>query len=358
MMRTQMMLVPLAWLTMAGSGGVALGQSAADRATAEQLFQEGRVEMSKRDFAAACPKFESSFALDPALGTRLNLAVCYEHIDRLASAWEHYRAVADLAAQAGQDRRAELARTRLAAVEPRVPRLVVRVPAAAAMPGLVITRGDTTLAAALHDRPIYVDAGEHHVHARAPGRQPFALAVRVATGEERVVEVPLLAPVPGPPVASDGASDAPLRVPVRPAGSGGPGRPSLDLGRGSVDSSPAGNPRRTLAWVAGGTGAAGLALGLALGWTARDTVGQLLAEGGPCDAETLVCRDVRSVERMERARSQARAANVAAGGGIALMAAGGILYWTTRDRGADARSARVVPTAGATGLGLAVMGRF
>jgi hypothetical protein len=319
--------------------------------------------MSKRSFAAACPRFEASFALDPALGTRLNLAVCYEHIDRLASAWEHYRAVADLAAQAGQERRAELARTRLAAVEPRVPRLVVRVPDAAAMPGLVVMCGDTTLAAPLHDRPLHVDAGEHQVRATAPGRQPFALAVRVATGEERVVEVPLLARVtePGPVVVADEAPGVPERVPVWSAGQGAPGGPPMDLGRGSVDAldtRPAGNPRRTLAWVAGGTGAAGLVLGLAVGWTARHMAVQLLAEGGPCDPVTRVCMDRESLTRLESARTRARVASVVAGGGVALMAAGGVLYWTARDHGGDARSARVVPTAGATGIGLAVTGRF
>ena len=343
-MRTQMILVPVTCLAMAG-GSSARGQSTASPAVAEQLFQEARILMKQGDFQAACPKLEASFTLDPALGTQLNLAACYEHIDRLASAWEHYRAVADRATQAGQESRVEKARARAAAVEPRVPRLVVRVPDAAEMPGLVVMRGDTTLAAALYDRPIYVDAGEHHVHATAPGRQPLALAVRVSTGEERVVEVPLLAPVP-----------APVHVSDQPAPPGTPGRPPMDLGHGDADASPAGNTRRTLAWMTGGTGAATLAVGLALGWTAK----QAWTDGGVpvCDPETWICDDDEAFARLENARTRARAANIAVGGGIALMAAGAVLYWTSRETGEDARRARVVPTAAPSELGVAVMGRF
>ena len=337
-MRTQMILVAVTCLAMAG--GSARGQSTASPAEAEQLFQDARVLMKQGNFQAACPKLEASFTLEPALGTQLNLAACYEHIDRLASAWEHYRAVADRAAQAGQGSRVEKARARAAAVEPRVPRLVVRVQDAAGTPGLVVMRGDTTLAAALYDEPIYVDAGEHHVHATAPGRQPFALAVRVATGEERVVEVPLLAPVPGP---------------ARPFEPEAPGGSSINLGHGDADASRASNPRRTLAWMTGGTGAATLAVGLALGWTATHA----RTGGVPvCDPETWLCNDAEAFARLESARTRARAANIAVGGGIALMAAGAVLYWTSRETGEDARRARVVPTAAPSELGVAVMGRF
>jgi tetratricopeptide (TPR) repeat protein len=56
---------------------------------AEILFREGREAFKKGDYAAACPKFEESQRLDPAIGTLLNLALCEERWGRLADARRH-----------------------------------------------------------------------------------------------------------------------------------------------------------------------------------------------------------------------------------------------------------------------------
>ncbi len=44
-----------------------------DPAAAEALFRSGRVAIEKGDYASACPKFEESSRLDPAVGTTCNL---------------------------------------------------------------------------------------------------------------------------------------------------------------------------------------------------------------------------------------------------------------------------------------------
>lgn len=368
-MRTQMIMAAMACLAMTGS--VARAQSTADRAAAEQLFQEGRVLMKSGDFAAACPKLEASFKLDPALGTQLNLALCYEHINRMASAWAHYRGAADRAAQAGQGRRAELARTRAAELEPRVPRLVVHVQAAAQMPGLVVVRNDAALDPALFDKPLYVDAGQHHVRATAPGRQPFVLEVQVTTGEERVVEVPLLAPVSNPVTDK---TDDPDTVPAATAAErdqrqSNPGQ-STDAGTQTSAGSrepygmPMGtapragrNPRRMLAWATGGAGVVGLALGLGVGWTANRSA-QVLFDADLCNPDTRVCANDEALARLESARTRARVATVVAGSGVVFIATGAVLFWTSRETSEDTRIARIVPMAGPSELGLAVTGRF
>src|SRR6188508_1232334 len=72
------------------------------RAAAEALFIEGRRLVAEGKTAEGCAKFAESQALDPGVGTLLNLARCYERIGRTASAWTTYREAASRAQAAGQ----------------------------------------------------------------------------------------------------------------------------------------------------------------------------------------------------------------------------------------------------------------
>ena len=69
----------------------ALAQPTESVAAAEQLFEQARALFDKGNFADACPRFGASYKLDPALGTLLNMATCYEMLGHIASAWGHYR---------------------------------------------------------------------------------------------------------------------------------------------------------------------------------------------------------------------------------------------------------------------------
>ena len=367
-MRVQMSMAAIVYLVMADSD-VARSQSMADRAAAEQLFQEARALMKTSDFAAACPKLEASFRLDPALGTQLNLALCYEHMERLASAWAYYRGAADRAAQVGQARRAELARARAAELEPRVPRLKIRVQAAARLPGLVVVRDGAALDPALFGKPLYVDAGDHRVGATAPRHQPFVLDVRLVAGEERVIEVPRLAPViDEEDQRSDGLDAAPAAAehdvepardpePEQGAGTEAPAGARELEGMLAGAAGPAQSPHRTVAWISGGTGAVGLVLGLGVGWTANRSAHKLFADD-ICNRNTKTCVNDDALARLEGARTRARVATVVTGSGIALMAAGAVLLWTTRTTGESTHSAHMIPMVGPSELGLAVTGRF
>lgn len=174
-------------------------------AAAELAFRQGRKLMNERRYQEACPKFAESQRLDPAPGTQLNLADCYEKLGRTASAWETFRAAETAATASGQLDFASEARKRAEALEPRLCKLAIT--AAAAGAGLAVVL-DGKPATALVGSAAPVDPGEHTVEATAPGKKTWHQAVRVdQAGVTVTVEIPPLAdaalrtraPAPPPP---------------------------------------------------------------------------------------------------------------------------------------------------------------
>src|ERR1041384_6255681 len=127
-------------------------------ALAGQLFNQGRDLIKANNWVEACPKFEASLRYDPVLGTRLNLATCYEHIGKLASAWGLYRESVELAKKAGDTKRAEYAQKQAARPDPRLPKLAISAPAKPPA-GFVVKRDETTVDAGALGVALYVDPG-------------------------------------------------------------------------------------------------------------------------------------------------------------------------------------------------------
>jgi hypothetical protein len=197
-------------------------EPARDPAAAEVLFRAGRAAAEKNDYEAACPKFRESQRLDPAPGTELNIADCEEHRGKLATAWELFTRVARELPVA--DDRVKLATSHAAALEKRIPRLTLTI-GPGAPSGTTLRRDELDVGAASLGVPLPVDPGKHVVVARAPGRRDRTLNLDVTEGEQKTLEV-----VPGP----EGEAPKP---------------PQETDGRGT---------RRTLGFVAGGVGAAGI----------------------------------------------------------------------------------------------------
>ncbi|MFO0616883.1 MAG: hypothetical protein U0414_30085 [Polyangiaceae bacterium] len=182
----------------------------ADRALATQLFQDGRALLEKKDFAAACPKFEESQRLDPGGGTLLNLAICHRGEGKLATAWTELNEALGLARRDGRDDRIALATQQIAAVEPKISRLTLVVPPASDLPELELQRDGTAVGRAAWGTPIPLDPGEHVVVASAPGRIPWEQRFTITDEPSRPsVEVPVLELAPAPPIASSAAVAVP-----------------------------------------------------------------------------------------------------------------------------------------------------
>lgn len=138
--------------------------SAADVAAAQALFEQGRALMARERPAEACPKFEESQRLDPALGTEFNLANCYEQLGKLASAYALFTEVAATARATRQQQREEVARQRAEAVKPKLTKLLIVAPAGSA-DQLRIERDGREIGEAQWGFPVPVDPGPHRVRA-------------------------------------------------------------------------------------------------------------------------------------------------------------------------------------------------
>ncbi len=187
----------------------AAGQ-ARDPAAAQALFDDAGNLMNAGRDAEACPKLEESQRLDPGIGTLFHLADCYEKVGRVASAWAAFLDVASQARAAGQSDREEAANARASRLEPRLPKLKIRVPSASQAEGLAIRRDGVEVGSVAWGTPMPVDPGKHVVVASAPGRRTL---VRNVTVEEGVVVdlelTPLLEENPPPATAAAPASAAP-----------------------------------------------------------------------------------------------------------------------------------------------------
>jgi hypothetical protein len=169
---------------------------AQEAGAAELLFDQGRKLLEEGKLDEACAKLEASQKMDPAVGTLLNLADCNDRRGRVATAWTNYRAATSLAETKGDAARAEFARKRAKALEPRIPTLTIRV--VSPEPGLVVKRDGAALEDAAWGMPVPIDPGSHVVEASASGKQTWSKRVDVAAAS-MVVEVPQLAAIASAP---------------------------------------------------------------------------------------------------------------------------------------------------------------
>ncbi|GAB4514697.1 MAG: hypothetical protein Tsb0020_33230 [Haliangiales bacterium] len=323
-------------------------QDAATKAVAEQLFREGRALITQGDFEQAAEKLEASLELDSASGTQGSLAWCYEKLGKLASAWFMYTEAAILADRDGNRTRAATARKLANALGPRLPRLQISL--VELVPEVRVTLDGTELTTAVLGTAMYVDPGEHVITVDAPGYQPFSTMVTVAEAKLREVKIPTLEPIPEPkPVPPPKPIPAPM-----PPGSTKEVPPPL---RPSPPPADVGRTRRWAGLLTGGAGALVASAGLVVGATAFSAWDDPFVRGD-CDRVTLVCSP-EGQAATDKARDRTLLANILVGVGAVAIGAGAVLYLTAPDTSPNAaQAARITPTLGPDGVGVAISGRF
>lgn len=299
---------------------------AANEAAAEALFLEAKKLMDQGRFSDACPKFAESNRLDRGAGTLIHLGDCYEKNKQLASAWATYREATSAAQALGRAEWEKLAKERAAALEPKLAKLVVKVPKDT--PKMSVTRDGVEVARASWNVEIPVDAGKHAFEATAPGHQTWKTNIAVAKDGDKVEVVV-------PELASD---------PTGGAGSGGGGSASTSSGSSS---------QATIGWVVGGVGVVALGVGAVTGLMAisknNDAKG-VCPNDGPC-------RDRDAVDAADSAKSLGMVSTIGfVAGGVLL--AGGVALVLTAPKSRERASIRLAPYAGADGGGAFAMGSF
>lgn len=250
----------MAWPpTMAWAQAPSASASASASVEAEELFQQGRRALEAHDCAEATVKLAASLELEPAVGTLISLAECEEQTQKLASARLHWQQAAILAdAKRDPLHRGPFARRMFEAVDPRVPRLLVRL-APAAPASAVFQRDDVALGRASLGTEVPIDPGEHTVAVSAPGHETKSYSFRLREGEHKVLDVE-----PGQ-VTAEGSGDDTETVDEDAPRSGPPQASSAqatDVPKSVSARAHAGDPvLRTLGYVSGALGILGVATG-------------------------------------------------------------------------------------------------
>jgi hypothetical protein len=210
----------LAIVALLAAPAAALGAPRTDaEKQAQLLFDEGLRLMNQKRFADACPKLAQSQELDPGMGTQFRLAECYEKLGKLASAYEAYVAVMEAARAAKKLDRESVAQRRASALEPKIPRLTIDVPAAvSSLEGVEVERDGKPVDRKLWGTAVPVDAGDHTVSVKAPGRVPWEGKVTLEGMGKLSLSVPALDPVAQPKVEPPPSRS---KVPAIALGAGG-----------------------------------------------------------------------------------------------------------------------------------------
>jgi hypothetical protein len=206
-------------------------------AESQVLFADAKALVAAKKYSEACPKFEASLKLEPGLGTRFDLADCYEHVGRLASAWAMFGDVRDLTTVKSER---DAAQKRVTALEPRLIRVTIDVPEnVRKIPGLTVQRGDMTLSLGQFGTAVPVDPGQIDISARAPSKKPWKTVLAATEeGATLTVRVPMLedAPLETAPSGATTAAPAPSSrwTPQRIGGAAAAGLGIVAVGLGAT----------------------------------------------------------------------------------------------------------------------------
>ncbi len=302
----------------------------ADKAAAEALFVEARQLASEGKYEQACPKFAESQQLDPATGTLLNLADCYEQAGKTASAWMTWIEAASEAKARGQTDRERMARQRSTALQPRLVYLTIDVPESSQVDGMSVTRNGEPVREALWGTSVPVDPDRYTVAASAPGHKSWQVDVAVTPGQSPAeITVPPLQPdaadtTPGSPVPAPTPTPTSTSQPASPAAAPPPPAAApMTAAPPQTDQPHRGSAQKTAGWILGGVGVVGIGVGSYFGvqtYSKNDDSMQY------CTTDTLCTQE--GADLRDEAKTSGNISTVSFGVGAAALVTGVVLIAT------------------------------
>jgi hypothetical protein len=167
-----------------------------DASDAETLFNEGQKAKEAGNTAQACAKFKQSLEKNRnAVGTILNVALCFEQEGKIATAYKLYREAKDRAHEGGFAEHEKAAHERQAKLGVDVPHVAIAFAEPARDMKLVV---DDQIVDVNHADDVEIDPGTRTIVVSAPGRVTYTTKITIGKGEHKAVAIPKLgSPVSG-----------------------------------------------------------------------------------------------------------------------------------------------------------------
>jgi hypothetical protein len=324
----------------------------ADKATATQLLEDAEKLKAAGNLAAACPKYDESQRRRPDLDTLLKVADCYELVGKTASAWAAFREAKEMAAhQRGSgpsEPREEIARARIAALDPKLSRLTLQV-AAPDTPGLEVRQDGKPVGRGVWGSAVPIDPGPYQLTASAPGKKTWSQTIELGAQGGAKIEVT----VPALENESSVAPSIPAGASTNAAGSGS-----------VMASTPAASPastwtsQRTIGFVVMGIGGAAAAVGTIFGLMATSKVSD---RDAICPSSTNCTREeaFRIAGLTDEAKADATRSQIGFVIGATAIVGGIALVLTAPSRRPEtAMTARISPWMGTTSAGISLGGKW
>jgi hypothetical protein len=297
---------------------VAFAQPTPDQALqAKTLFDEGRKLADAAKWQEACDTFARSYALDPAIGTELNIGDCQEHLGHLAIAWHMFD---DAAKKDSDPDRVKYAHGRAATLAPKLAAVMIKLPDPGAV-GLVVKVAGSPVPPAAEITTM-VDPGDVAIEVTAPGRAADTRTIHASAGQTLAVDFGAAASAPPPSETVSATPSKEHRL----------------------------HSRVVIAETITAVGGAGVVTGVVLGLVARSKYNG--AFPSHCmNTDKPIC-DPAGLSTTTSAITLANVGTVFAIAGVGAMIAGGVVYFTAP------KEIVVTPTASGQGGGISISGTF
>jgi hypothetical protein len=189
---------------------------------ARELFSQAEEDEDAGRWDEAASKLRRVLEVKRTAGVQYHIALCEEHTGALVAALEDYT----IAEREAHDENAQdvlrLVGKRLADLNPRVPRVTLRV--VPDTPTASLTLDGKPIARALWATSLPLDPGEHRIEATAEGREISSASIVLNERDSTVLEVKLgpttsssssTPPAPPPPPVALPAAESPAAAPFR-----------------------------------------------------------------------------------------------------------------------------------------------